>query len=57
MGACYAMVEIGDNGVAVEFRSVEYPLEVAARAILDSTLPSDLADYVRTGGKPVSNPA
>jgi predicted phosphodiesterase len=34
----------------VEFARVEYDVEAAARAILESTLPPDFADYLRTGG-------
>jgi predicted phosphodiesterase len=35
----------------VEFRRVDYDVERAASAIIESTLPNDFADYLRTGGK------
>jgi hypothetical protein len=36
----------------VEFRRVEYDVELAARAIVAGTLPDDFAAYLRTGGMP-----
>jgi predicted phosphodiesterase len=43
--------------VNVEFRRAEYDVERAARGIEESELPSDFADYLRTGGQPASAPA
>jgi hypothetical protein len=37
--------------VSVEFVRVEYDVERAARAILESSLPGDFAEYLRRGGK------
>jgi predicted phosphodiesterase len=52
--AGYVVVGIDDAQVTVELRRVEYDVERAARAIIESTLPDDFADYLRTGGKPGS---
>jgi len=38
--------------VSVEFVRVEYDVERAARAILESDLPDEFAEFLRTGGKP-----
>jgi putative phosphoesterase len=50
--ACYALIE--DN--RVELKRVEYPVEDAVRAILESALPETakglLAEVLRTGGMP-----
>jgi hypothetical protein len=35
----------------VEFARVEYDLEQAMRAIRESDLPDELAEYLRTGGR------
>lgn len=40
------------SAVSVEFVRVEYDVESTARAILDSSLPHDFADYLRSGGMP-----
>jgi putative phosphoesterase len=45
--ACWALIETTPSSVAVEFRRVEYDVEAAARAILDSTLPHEFADQLR----------
>ena len=51
--ACYALVQLGGGrGLAVEFVRVEYDLERAVRGILESELPDELAEYLRTGGLP-----
>lgn len=52
--AGYALLEILPDGVAVEFVRVEYDVEEAARAIIDSDLPDDFAEYLRSGGKPAA---
>jgi len=50
--AGYVLLDVSANaGVSVEFVRVEYDVERAARAIVESDLPNDLADYLRTGGK------
>jgi predicted phosphodiesterase len=48
--ACYALVDLGVAGVQVELVRVEYDVERASRAIRQSLLPDDLADFLRTGG-------
>ena len=52
--AGYALLEILPDGVGVEFVRVEYDVEAAARGILDSDLPDDFAEYLRSGGKPAA---
>lgn len=49
--AGYVIVEFETSEPSIEFRRVEYDVEKAAAAILSSTLPSDFAEYLRTGGK------
>jgi predicted phosphodiesterase len=49
--AGYALVEIDDDGVAVEFVRVEYDVERAMEGVRSSELPDDFAEYLRTGGK------
>jgi predicted phosphodiesterase len=49
--AGYVLVELRSGGVAVETVRVEYDVERAARAILDSDLPDAFAEYLRTGGR------
>ena len=49
--ACYAIVDFArDRTTAVEFVRVEYDVERAAAAITASGLPSEFAEYLRTGG-------
>lgn len=54
--AGYVMLEVGDGAdkadgaVSVEFVRVEYDIERAMRAIRDSELPDEFAEYLRTGG-------
>jgi predicted phosphodiesterase len=51
--AGYVVLDVGRSGTIVEFRRVEYDVEKAASAILESTLPAEFADYLRAGGKRV----
>lgn len=48
--AGYVLLDVTEQGVDVEFVRVEYDVEAAARGILESTMPDDFADYLRTGG-------
>jgi predicted phosphodiesterase len=48
--AGYVVLDIGTGLVGVEFQRVEYDVDRAARAILDSELPPEFADFLRTGG-------
>ena len=48
--AAYVVLDIGDGHVGVEFQRVTYDIEAAAAAIVASELPSEFADYLRTGG-------
>lgn len=49
--AGYVLVDLDADTCAVENVRVEYEVERAARAILDSDLPDPLAEYLRTGGR------
>ena len=49
--AGYALVSFDGPSVAVEFRRVEYDVDRAAKAILESTLPDEFAWYLRSGGR------
>jgi predicted phosphodiesterase len=49
--AGYVLLEVTATDVRVEFVRVAYDVEAAARAIIASELPDDLAEYLRTGGK------
>jgi predicted phosphodiesterase len=55
--AGYALVEVRQDFVAVEFVRVAYDVERAAAAILESSLPDDFAAYLRTGGVLPPEPA
>jgi predicted phosphodiesterase len=48
--AGYVLLDVEPTRVAVEFIRVEYDIERAARAILESDLPDDFATFLRTGG-------
>ena len=57
--AGYVLLEVGTAGgasvgVRVEVVRVEYDVDRAARAILESELPDDFAENLRTGGKPAA---
>jgi predicted phosphodiesterase len=51
--ACYTLIDLAPGTVRVDVVRVEYDVERAARAIIESELPNDFAEYLRTGGKPV----
>lgn len=48
--AGYVLLSVDAGEVAIEFRRVEYDVERAANAILESELPDELAWYLRSGG-------
>jgi predicted phosphodiesterase len=48
--ACYVLLALDASGVRVEFVRVDYEVEEAARAILESELPNEFADFLRSGG-------
>jgi len=50
--AGFVVVDVAAESVSVRFRRVEYDVEAAAAAILDSELPHEFADFLRTGGTP-----
>jgi predicted phosphodiesterase len=49
--AGYVLLEVGQGEPRIEVVRVEYDVDRAARAILESDLPHDFADYLRSGGK------
>ena len=51
--AGYILLDVGAT-VAVEVVRVEYDVERTMRAIRESALPDDFAEYLRTGGKPAT---
>ena len=48
--AGYALLSVRRESVTVDFVRVTYDVERAARAILESDLPNELAEYLRVGG-------
>jgi predicted phosphodiesterase len=49
--AGYVLLELDSSGTRVEFVRVAYDVERAARAIRESDLPDDFAEYLLTGGR------
>ena len=51
--AGYVLVDVNasEPAVKVEFVRLEYDVDRAAKAILESDLPNDFAEHLRTGGK------
>jgi predicted phosphodiesterase len=49
--AGYVLLDVGGGSVQVEFVRVEYDVKRAMRAIRESDLPDDFAEYLRTGGQ------
>jgi predicted phosphodiesterase len=52
--AGYVLLSIDASDVRVDIRRVEYDVERAANAILESTLPHEFAHYLRSGGASLS---
>ena len=52
--ASYVLLDVDGSGVDVTIVRVAYDVERAARAIIDSELPNELANYLRTGGNPTA---
>lgn len=50
--AGYVLLTLDGAQVETEFVRVEYDVDAAAKGILDSELPDDFTEYLRTGGKP-----
>jgi predicted phosphodiesterase len=48
--ASYVLLEVTSSGVAVEIVRVEYDVEAAARGVLESDLPDEFAEQLRSGG-------
>ncbi|MEO5814608.1 MAG: metallophosphoesterase family protein [Gemmatimonadaceae bacterium] len=49
--ASYVLLDVTAEGIAVEFVRIEYDVEAAAQRILESALPDEFAEFLRTGGK------
>ncbi|MEO8577844.1 MAG: metallophosphoesterase family protein [Gemmatimonadales bacterium] len=49
--AGYALLDVHENGVSSEYVRVEYDVELAAKAIRASSLPSEFADQLMNGGR------
>lgn len=52
--ACYVLLSLDATGARVEFVRVAYDVEAAARAILESDLPDEFAEVLRSGGSPAA---
>jgi predicted phosphodiesterase len=52
--AGYVLLDVTESGVEVEVVRLEYDVEAAARAIVASELSDEFADYLRTGGTPIT---
>ena len=52
--AGYVLLDVTTEGVTVEFVRVEYDIAAAMRGVRKSTLPSEFAEYLRTGGAPIA---
>ena len=52
--ACFALVDIDETSSRVQFARVAYDIENTVMAILDSGLPNEFADVIRTGGRATS---
>ena len=48
--ATCVLLDVAEETVGVEFVRVEYDVEATARAIVESGLPDEFAEYLRTGG-------
>ena len=53
--AGYVLLELGTGEPGVEFQRVKYDVERAAMGVLDSTLPAEFAEHLRTGGRALSS--
>ncbi len=54
--AAYVLLDVGEGDPAVEVVRVAYDVERAARAIRESDLPDEFADYLLRGGAPATAP-
>jgi predicted phosphodiesterase len=48
----YVLLDVGEDAPRTELRRVAYDVERAMRAIRESDLPDDFAEYLATGGRP-----
>ena len=53
--AGYVLLDVDSNAVRSEVVRVEYDVEQTVRAILESELPDELTEYLRTGGTPIAS--
>ncbi len=54
--AGYALLEVGEGGVDVQFVRVEYDVEAAARGVTAAGLPAEFAAFLRSGGQQAADP-
>jgi predicted phosphodiesterase len=52
--ACYVLLSVEGTGIQAEFARVSYDVDEAARAILESVLPHEFAEVLRSGGSPAA---
>ena len=52
--AGYVLLAVEGGAVTIDFVRVEYDVDLAVRAIRESELPDEFAEYLRTGGQPTS---
>ena len=50
--ACYVLLDLGDGEPRVEHVRVAYDVEAAAAGVVAAGLPGELAEFLRSGGKP-----
>ena len=55
--AGYVLLDVDGSGARVEFVRVAYDVDAARRGILESTLPDEFAEFLRTGGRSAAVPA
>jgi predicted phosphodiesterase len=49
--AGYAILDVSERGVAVEFPRISYDVERAARGVIEAGLPQELAAFLSSGGR------
>lgn len=55
--ACYVLLDVGGEGVHVEFVRVTYDVDAAARGVVAAGLPEEFAEFLRAGGRVAAAPA
>lgn len=55
--AGYVLLDVSETGISVEFVRIEYDVEEVARTIIESDLPDEFAEFLRTGGSTSTQPS